>query len=52
MKIRGKNPTREERKILVREKLDTYTWLIQSHTPTELKVIHRETGEVKTLDVD
>lgn len=49
MRIRGRKPTREERKILERNEVDTYIWLVQSHTPYELKLIHKETGEIKII---
>lgn len=49
MKIRGKKLTREERKILEKNNLDTYMWLIKSHTTYELKLIHKETGEIKSI---
>lgn len=49
MKISGKKPTREERKILEKNNIDTYSWLIKSHTTKEIKLIHRETGEIKTI---
>lgn len=51
MKIRGRKPTREERKILAKNDLDTYEWLIQAHTTKEMKVIHRETGEVRIIEL-
>lgn len=46
----GKKPTREERKILSKYKLDTYVWLVQKNTPTFLQVINRDTGEVRQLE--
>lgn len=49
MKIRGIKPTREERKILIKNDIDTYEWLIQKHTSTEIQIIHKETGEVKII---
>ena len=49
-KIRGTKPTREERKFLMKNKLDTYMWLVQSNNTNTITVIHRETGEVKTLN--
>ena len=51
MRIHGRKLTREERKILTKNNLDTYVWLVQSHTPNELKIIHKETGEVKILQI-
>lgn len=49
LKIRGIKPTREERKILIKNDIDTYEWLIQKHTSTEIQIIHKETGEVKVI---
>lgn len=48
-KIRGRKPTRDERKVLEKNKLDTYVWLIQSNNPSYLQVVNRDTGEVKQL---
>lgn len=49
MKIRGRKPTREERKIFNENNLDTYVWLIMKNTPTFMEVVNRDTGEVKTI---
>lgn len=50
MRISGRKPTYEERKIINCAKLDTYKWLVQKNTPTFLQLINRESGEVKILE--
>lgn len=50
MKIRGRKPTREERKILSAANLDTYIWLVVKSTPTFLELMNKTTGEVLTLN--
>jgi hypothetical protein len=50
MSKKGKKPTYEQRKIMQRNGIDTYMWLVQSETPNELRIIHRETKEVKVID--
>ena len=52
MKIRGTKPTREERKWLVKNDLDTYIWLVKRNTPTEIVFIHSQTCELKTINKD
>lgn len=49
MHIKGRKPTREERKIIEKAKLDTYTWFVQKNTNTELYLLHKETGERKVI---
>lgn len=50
MRIRGRKPTYEERKIISKAKYDTYTWLVTKNTSKMLEIVHRETGEVKTIE--
>lgn len=50
MRSNGRKPTREERKIINNFKLDTYMWLVQKNTTTQLFLIHKETKEVKIID--
>lgn len=49
MHIKGRKPTREERKIIIKAGLDTYLWFVQKNTSIELYVIHKETGERKII---
>ena len=37
----GKNPTREQRKLLQKWKLDSSMWLVVKDTPTQMVLVHR-----------
>lgn len=37
----GKNPSREQRRLLERYGLNTYDWLVVKDTPLEMEVVHR-----------
>ena len=37
----GKKPTREQRKLMAKWKVNTYDWLVERETSTELVLIHR-----------
>lgn len=37
----GKNPTREQRKLLEKWKLDPAMWLVVKDTPTQMVLVHR-----------
>lgn len=37
----GKKPTREQRKLLQKWKLDPTTWLITKDTPERMELVHR-----------
>lgn len=37
----GKRPTREQRKLLEKCKVNTYDWLVERETSTELVLVHR-----------
>ena len=45
----GKKPTREQRKLMVKWKVDTYDWLVERETSTELVLIHRHFEEKKKI---
>ena len=49
--IRGRKPTREERKLLLNNEIDAVKWLIKKHTSAFIELIHIETGEVKIIDL-
>ena len=42
----GKKPTREQRKLLSKWKLDTYNWLVIKDTTTEMVVAHKNFEKV------
>lgn len=46
-----RKPTREERKILIENNLDTYKWLVRKHTSTFIELINVDTGEIKTIQL-
>lgn len=50
MRSKGRKPTREERKLIQKAKLDTYMWLVQKNTTTQLFLLNRETQEIKVID--
>ena len=50
MRIRGRKPNYEERKILMKAKLDTYVWLVTKNTQTYLELCNRNTGEILILE--
>lgn len=37
----GKNPTREQKKLMQKWKLDYRVWLVVKDTPTEMLLVHR-----------
>ena len=37
----GRKPTREQRKLMQKWKVNTQDWLVERETPTELVLIHR-----------
>jgi hypothetical protein len=41
----AKKPTREQRKLLSKWKLDTRTWLVVKDTPTEMVIVHRDSDK-------
>lgn len=43
--MHGKNPTREQRKLMDRWKLDTRKWLVVKDTPEEMVLIHRDSDK-------
>lgn len=45
----GKKPTREQRKLLQKWKLDTYNWLVVKDTPTEMVLVHRHFDSIKRI---
>lgn len=49
-RIRGRKPTRAERKILESNGFDTYTWLILKNTSTTIELMNSKTGEIETIE--
>ena len=45
----GKKATHEQRKLIQRCGLDTREWLVAKDTSTEMVLVHRHTGTVKTI---
>lgn len=37
----GKNPTREQKKLMVKWKLDPMVWLVVKDTPERMELVHR-----------
>lgn len=45
----GKNPTREQRKLMEKWKVNTYDWLVERETLSELVLIHRHFDKTKII---
>ena len=45
----GVKPTREQRKLMTKWKVDTYDWLVERETSTELVLIHRHFDTKKII---
>ena len=45
----GKNPTREQRKLMQKWKLDWRDWLVERENPTQLILIHRHFDKTKKI---
>jgi hypothetical protein len=45
----GKKPTREQRKLMTKWKVDTYDWLVECETSTEIVLIHRHFDTKKII---
>lgn len=41
----GKKPTREQRKLLEKWRLDTRVWLVCKDTPTQMTVVHKNSNK-------
>jgi hypothetical protein len=48
--MKGRKPTREERKTINDAGLDTWIWLVQKNTNDIMQVINKETGEEKIIN--
>lgn len=45
----GKKPNVRQAKLMQAVALDHRQWLVCKDTPAEMEIVHRETGEVRTL---
>ena len=45
----GVRPTREQRKLMEKWKVDTYDWLVERETSTELVLVHRHFDAKKII---
>ena len=45
----GKKPTREQRKLMEKWKVNTYDWLVERDTLSELVLIHRHFDKKKII---
>ena len=44
-----KKPTREQRKLILKRKLNPADWMVERDTPTEMVLIHRHFDSVKKV---
>ncbi len=44
-----KKPTREQRKLILKQKLNPADWMVERDTPTEMVLIHRHFDSVKKV---
>jgi len=47
--VKGKNPTRRQRKFIEKYRLNSSNWLVQKDTTQILQIVHRYTDTVKIL---
>jgi hypothetical protein len=45
----GKNPNVRQKKLMTQEHLNYESWLVVKDTPTVMEIVHRNTGEIKTI---
>ncbi len=45
----GKRPTRKEKELLASLRLNVENWLVVKHTGTEMEIVHRHTGQTRTI---
>ncbi len=45
----GKNPTREQRKLMQKWKLDSSMWLVVKDTPEKMELVHRHFDRTKKI---
>ena len=49
--MKGRKPYREEWKIFQQHNLDSRDWLVQKVTTWTMQIIHKDSGEIKVLDL-
>lgn len=47
--MHGKNPTREQRRVLESVHLSSNDWLVQKDTPELMQLVHRYSDKVRVL---
>jgi len=47
----GKRPTRREKELLSRMRLNVENWLVVKHTSTEMEIMHRHTGRTRVIEL-
>ena len=45
----GKNPTREQKKLMVKWRLDPTMWLVVKDTPERMELVHRHFDTTKKI---
>ena len=45
----GKNPTREQKKLMVKWKIDPTMWLVVKDTPERMELVHRHFDKTKKI---
>lgn len=49
--MKGKNPTRQQKKIMLERRLNPNNWLVLKNPTTELYIQHRESKKIKILSI-
>ena len=49
--MKGKNPTRQQKKILQGRRLNPNNWLVLKNPTNELHIQHRETKSIRVLSI-
>lgn len=50
--MKGKKPTREQKKIIQERKLNPYEWLVLKNPTAELHIQHKESNEINIIYLD
>lgn len=49
--MNGKNPTREQKKLMSERRLNPDNWLVLKNPTTELHIQHRKSKKIKVLSI-
>ena len=49
--MKGKNPTRQQKKIMQERRLNPNNWLVLKNPTSELHIQHRESKKIKILSI-